>query len=253
LGSAGASISLPRLPDTTDEAREIARILGGKADIYLRDRAQEKTVKALDLKNVRYLHFATHGFLGGEFVEIKEARARTSASTGGAISRGLAVAKPQDDSVRVAPGPARVTGGQPALALTLVGNLGGEDGLLTMQEVIENLDINAQLVVLSACNTAGEPGSAAGGEGFAGLTRAFMFAGAKGLLVSHWAVDSASTQELISETFRHIKAGQSAPDALQAARKTIFTSRDKGGRLSYSREHPYFWAPFVYVGEGRLD
>ncbi len=253
--SPAPGIGLPRLPDTADEAREIARILGGKADIYLRERAQEKTVKNVDLKSVRYLHFATHGFLGGEFIEVKEAlRAGNLASAGGGSSRTLAAAaKPQAQSVPSPPDSARVMGAQPALALTMVGNLGGEDGLLTMQEVIENLDINAELVVLSACNTAGEPGSAAGGEGFAGLTRAFMFAGAKGLLVSHWAVDSASAQELMSETFRQIKAGRSAPDALQAARKTIFTSRDKRGRLNYSREHPYFWAPFVYVGERSLD
>jgi CHAT domain-containing protein len=251
--SPALGIGLPRLPDTADEAREIARVLGGKADIYLRDRAQEMTVKTADLKNVRYLHFATHGFLGGEFVEVREAlRAGSLAAAGGSASRAQA-AKPQAESIQLPPDSARARGAQPALALTLVGNLGGEDGLLTMQEVIENLDINAQLVVLSACNTAGEPGSATGGEGFAGLTRAFMFAGAKGLLVSHWAVDSASTQELMSETFRQIKAGQSAPDALQAARKSIFTSGNKGGRLKYSREHPYFWAPFVYVGDRSVD
>jgi len=58
-----------------------------------------------------------------------------------------------------------------------------------MKEVIEDLELNAELVALSACNTAGESAQANNGEGFAGrLTRAFMYAGARALLVSHWAV-----------------------------------------------------------------
>jgi CHAT domain-containing protein len=118
-----------------------------------------------------------------------------------------------------------------------------------MQEVIENLDLNAELVVLSACNTAGEASGTSGGEGFAGLTRAFMYAGAKGLLVSHRSVDSASTEELMADAFRQLRSGQSAVAALQASRRALFDSRDRGGRPSYSREHPFFWAPFVYVGD----
>ena len=89
--------------------------------------------------------------------------------------------------------------------LTLVGNLEGEDGLLTMREVIEDLDLNAELVVLSARNTAGESADAQNGEGFAGLTRGFMYAGAKGLLVSHWSVESLSAKDLMNESFRHLK------------------------------------------------
>ena len=137
--------------------------------------------------------------------------------------------------------------GQPALVLTLVGNLKGEDGLLTMREVIEDLDLNAELVVLSACNTAGESADAQNGEGFAGLTRGFMYAGARGLLVSHWSVESLSAKDLMNESFRHLKAGQPAVAALREARLTVRASRDTGAR--FSRAHPYFWAPFVYVGD----
>jgi CHAT domain-containing protein len=76
-----------------------------------------------------------------------------------------------------------------------------------------------------------------------------MYAGAKSLVVSHWAVDSVSTQELMSEAFRQVKAGKVPIEAMQLARQFIFKSRDGGGKINYSREHPYFWAPFVYVGD----
>ncbi|MEK7816090.1 MAG: CHAT domain-containing tetratricopeptide repeat protein [Pseudomonadota bacterium] len=244
------TISIPRLPETADEAREIAKTLGGRNEIFLRDKAQEKTAKTLNLKTTRYLHFATHGLLGGEFLQVKESakgsendyllpdeRTRTLAVV-------AASGKPEDTAAEPAQAARR---GQPALVLTLVGNLKGEDGLLTMREVIEDLDLNAELVVLSACNTAGESAEAQNGEGFAGLTRGFMYAGAKGLLVSHWSVESLSAKDLMNESFRHLKAGAPAVAALREARLTVRASRDTGGR--FSRAHPYFWAPFVYVGD----
>ncbi len=248
-------ISIPRLPETADEAREIAQTLGGRNEIFLRDKAQEKTAKTLDLKTTRYLHFATHGLLGGEFLQVKES---AKGGENGYLlpderTRTLVVAaasgKPTDVSPEGTPAlpAAPVKRGQPALVLTLVGNLKGEDGLLTMREVIEDLDLNAELVVLSACNTAGESADAQNGEGFAGLTRGFMYAGAKGLLVSHWSVESLSAKDLINDSFKQLKAGQPAAEALREARRTVRASRDTGAR--FSRAHPYFWAPFVYVGD----
>ncbi len=250
------SISIPRLPETADEAREIAQTLGGRHDIFLRDKAQEKTAKTLGLKTTRYLHFATHGLLGGEFLQVKESakgsengyllpdeRTRTLVVT--AAAGKPAGTTPEETPAQQPAAPAKR--GQPALVLTLVGNLKGEDGLLTMREVIEDLDLNAELVVLSACNTAGESADAQNGEGFAGLTRGFMYAGAKGLLVSHWSVESLSAKDLINDSFKQLKAGQSPVDALREARRTVRASRDTGAR--FSRAHPYFWAPFVYVGD----
>ena len=93
--------------------------------------------------------FATHGFLGGEFVPGAE--------------------PPAESLANLPARPVVKTRGQPALALTLVGDLKGEDGMLTMKEVIEDLELNADLVALSACNTAGETAQANNGEGFAGL------------------------------------------------------------------------------------
>jgi CHAT domain-containing protein len=133
--------------------------------------------------------------------------------------------------------------------LTLVGDLAGEDGMLTMKEVIEDMELNADLVALSACNTAGETAQANNGEGFAGLTRAFMFAGARSLLVSHWSVDSPSTQALMTATFRNIKQGETALAAVSDAQRVLRDGGYTKGEFHFSRSHPFFWAAFVYVGD----
>ena len=243
--------------------REIAAILAGKAgtagrsEVYLRERAQEHAAKTLDLKTTRYLHFATHGLLGGEFVAVRDALA-TSELAGEDSQRNLkvqaatasaAAAAESAESDEPAPRP-YVDRGQPALLLSLSGDMQGEDGLLTMGEVIESLDLNARLVVLSACNTAGENRAASSGEGFAGLTRAFMYAGAQGILVSHWSVESRATQLLMSELFRNLSRDEQEDSlaALERARAAIRSSRD-AAQDGLSRAHPYFWAPFVYVGD----
>jgi CHAT domain-containing protein/Flp pilus assembly protein TadD len=221
----GGAPFIPRLAETADEASEIARVLGGKSQLYIGDAAQEKTAKSGDLRSARFVLFATHGFLGGEYLgsdlPLEE----------GEVRRAVA---------RVA---------QPALALTLVGDLKGEDGLLTMKEVIEDLELNADLVALSACNTAGESAQANNGEGFAGLTRAFMYAGARGLLVSHWSVDSLSTQALMTSTFRNIKSGMGALPAVSDAQKQLLGGGYSRDGHHFSRAHPFFWAAFVYVGD----
>jgi CHAT domain-containing protein len=224
--TAGGAPVIPRLAETADEAKEIARVLGGTSRLYVGDQAQEKTAKAGALRSARFVLFATHGFLGGDYVTsdlpVDEGESRRA--------------------------PPRLQA-QPTLALTLVGDLKGEDGLLTMKEVIEDLELNAELVALSACNTAGESAQANNGEGFAGLTRAFMYAGARSLLVSHWAVDSFSTQALMTSTFRNIKAGMPALAAVNDAQRQLAGGRYSRGTFHFSRAHPFFWAAFVYVGD----
>jgi len=217
---------IPRLRETADEARSIDRILGGSNRLFIGDEAQEKMAKSGELRNSRYVLFATHGFLGGEFLPVADAAAEHAAGA-----------------------PRAKSGAQPSLALTLVGNLQGEDGMLTMKEVIEDVELNADLVALSACNTAGETSQANNGEGFAGLTRAFMFAGAKSLLVSHWSVDSLSTEALMTSTFRHIKQGETALNAVSDAQRELRGGSYATGQYRFSRSHPFFWAAFVYVGD----
>ena len=226
FGRAAGGPVIPRLAETAEEANEIARVLGGKSQLYIGDAAQEKVAKSADLRTARFVLFATHGFLGGEYLN-----SDLPLTEGGEVRR---VARTQ---------------AQPALALTLVGDLKGEDGLLTMKEVIEDLELNAELVALSACNTAGESGQANNGEGFAGLTRAFMYAGAKGLLVSHWSVDSLSTQALMTATFRNIKSGMGALPAVSDAQKQLLGGGYSRDGHYFSRAHPFFWAAFVYVGD----
>jgi CHAT domain-containing protein len=220
---------IPRLAETADEAKEIAVVLGGTSKLFIGEEAQERTAKAGSLRTARYVLFATHGFLGGEF-----------------IPSDLPVT---DEAAAEARRPAARAQAQPSLALTLVGDLQGEDGLLTMKEVIEDLELNADLVALSACNTAGESAQANNGEGFAGLTRAFMYAGAKSLLVSHWSVDSQSTKTLMTTTFRNIKAGKPTLTAVSDAQRELVSGRYQSGQYHFSRANPFFWAPFVYVGD----
>ena len=223
---AGGMPIIPRLAETADEAREIAGVLGGPSRLFIGDQAQERVAKSGELREARFVLFATHGFLGGEFVASDLPAEGTDAPR--------ATGRPQ---------------AQPALALTLVGDLKGEDGLLTMKEVIEDLELNADLVALSACNTAGESAQANNGEGFAGLTRAFMYAGAKGLLVSHWSVDSQSTKSLMTSTFQNIRKGMPAHAAVSEAQRQLVGARYASGQYHFSRAHPFFWAPFVFVGD----
>ena len=217
---------IPRLRETASEASSIAQILGGSNRMFIGAEAQESMAKSGELRNSRYVLFATHGFLGGEFLP------------------------GTDPAADHAAGAARAKGGaQPSLALTMAGDLRGEDGMLTMKEVIEDVELNADLVALSACNTAGESAQANNGEGFAGLTRAFMYAGAKALLVSHWSVDSSSTEALMTSTFRNIKRGETALKAVSDAQHELRRGSNASGQYRFSRGHPFFWAAFVYVGD----
>lgn len=103
--------------------------------------------------------------------------------------------------------------------------------------------MNADLVILSACNTAGP-----GGDGYSlsGLAQAFFFGGARSLLVSHWYVDSKATEELIKSTIMLLQK-EPGIERSEALRRSIITMTDSGDeRLA----HPSKWAPFVVVGEG---
>ena len=205
---------LSRLPETAGELRRIARALGADParDVHVGRAANEHAVKTLDLSNRRVIVFATHALVPGDLDGLD----------------------------------------QPALALTApqISGLPG-DGLLTMAEVL-GLKLDADWIVLSACNTAAASG--AGAEAVSGLGRAFFYAGARALLVSHWPVETLSAQRLTTGIFER----QSAAPALtrsEALQRTIagLIERDgimRNGRLVVSYAHPLFWAPFVLVGNG---
>jgi CHAT domain-containing protein len=159
-------------------------------------------VKRLPLDQFRIVHFATHGLVAGEILNLAE----------------------------------------PALALSAPDQPSDGDGLLTASEVAA-LKVNAQWVVLSACNTAA--GDKPGAEALSGLARAFIYAGARALLVSHWPVRSDAAVKLTTAAFDELKR---APDIgrAEALRRSMVAMIDTGG----ARAHPSTWAPFVVVGEG---
>jgi CHAT domain-containing protein len=125
------------------------------------------------------------------------------------------------------------------LKLAHVTHVGGsiEEGLLQVREVF-NLELHADLVVLSACQTG--QGKEVSGEGLIGMTRAFLYAGAGSLIVSLWRVDDESTSDLMVSFYRHLRQVGDQSAALQLAKLELID------RSRYF--HPYFWAAFVLVG-----
>ena len=202
------------LPETTDELCAVALSIGApESSIYLGDKATERVIKALSadgsLAQARIVHFATHGLLGSQAEMLGAFKA------------------------------------EPALLLTPPNQPTEEDdGLLTASEAAL-LKLDADWVVLSACNTAAGDGNTIGAEALSGLARAFFYAGARALLVSHWAVDSNATVSLITRAFDEIK-GDDRIGRAEALRRSMLALVGAGGRNS----HPATWAPFVVVGEG---
>ncbi len=207
------------LPETADELCAVANELGAaQSEIHLGSRATETEIKRISrdgtLSKARVVHFATHGLIASETQS---------------LDKNLA---------------------EPALLLTPPDTATEEDdGLLTASEVTE-LKLDADWVVLSACNTAasGEKGDA---EPLSGLARAFFYAGARALLVSHWYVDSRAAVELTTGAFAELRHDPSIGRA-EALRRTMLTAMNDPGRpKSWTpAAHPAVWAPFVIVGEG---
>jgi CHAT domain-containing protein len=136
---------------------------------------------------------------------------------------------------------------EPGIALARPSNAAGsrdKDGFLDASE-IASLQIAANLVVLSACNTATSKDSTVQkGDALSGLAESFFIAGARSLLVSHWQVPSAATASLMRDMFGAIgKDPALATDAaLQRAQLQSVGDRDTA--------HPFFWGAFSFVGSG---
>jgi CHAT domain-containing protein len=133
---------------------------------------------------------------------------------------------------------------EPGLILTPPDNASElDDGYLSASE-IAGLKLDADWVILSACNTAA--GGARGSEAFSGLARAFFYAGARSLLASHWEVSSDSTVKLITKAVAELKTDPKIGRGEALRRSMLYmiaTGKDY-------EAHPAFWAPFVLVGEG---
>jgi CHAT domain-containing protein len=159
------------------------------------------------------MHFATHGLLSGESEAILKAKAEPA----------LLLIPPKDG--------------------TSAAELEEDDGLLTASEVAQ-LELDADWVLLSACNTAaGEKGDA---EALSGLARAFFYAKARALLVSHWYVSSDAAVKLTTRAFAELKTNPKIGRA-EALRRSMVELITKG---QPRESHPAMWAPFVLVGEG---
>ena len=220
---------LGRLPHTRTEVETIASLFEQDATRAHFDRdATEENVKIGNaLEQFDYVHFATHGLFNPR---------------------------------------------RPGFSSIILAQLPGskEDGFLEMNEVW-NLPLAAELVVLSGCRTG--LGKRMRGEGLIGLTRAFMYAGASSVLVSLWNVNDASTAALMVEFYRNmLKKGMSKVDALREAKLAMLrgelrltddglqrdvagikpamkASQPAGSDKSKDYTHPYYWAPFVLVGD----
>ncbi|MFA6222226.1 MAG: CHAT domain-containing tetratricopeptide repeat protein [Desulfomonilaceae bacterium] len=126
---------------------------------------------------------------------------------------------------------------EPVLILTLLDPPKGQDGFLRMSEVM-GLNINCDIAALTACQSG--LGRNISGEGNMGMGRAFQYAGAKSVLMSLWSVAEKSSVMMVESFFGHLKEGKSKQEALKLARDQI---RQAG------YDHPFFWAPFILVGE----
>lgn len=210
LGNAEPSAiqQLSPLPETADEICTVAKTFGReKSTIYLGKNLTETKLKSLsregDLQKHGIIHFATHGTLAGEISGINQP--------------GLIMTPPEIPSSI-------------------------DDGYLSAPE-ISSLRLNADWIILSACNTAA--GNSNDNEALAGMASAFFYSGSRSLIVSHWYVDSQTSVDLITATMRYYKEQNNRGKAY-AFRRAITEIINRGNYQS----HPEFWAPFMLVGNG---
>jgi CHAT domain-containing protein len=194
---------LEPLPETAGELNAMARTLKAPAaSVILGDNASEARVRATKLEDYRVVAFATHGLLPGDL-------------------------------------PCDI---EPALALTPPAQASDDNnGLLDASEIAK-LKLNADFVILSACNTAAPDGKL-GGESLSGLTRAFFYAGARSLYAASFPVPSEQTTQLTVGLFGELAADPklTRAEAARRAQLKLLAQRDIA--------HPVFWAGFVLIGD----
>ena len=208
--------NLDRLPDTAEEIKAIAAALKADipGDVFLGKEASESRVKTMDLSDRQVIAFATHALVPGDLDGLD----------------------------------------QPALALSSPKVTGiKEDGLLTMGEIMK-LKLNADWIVLSACNTGAAEGS--GAEALSGLGRAFFYAGTRAVLATMYPVETTSAKKLTTQLFQN-QIENKEHTRSKALQKAMLSLLDDPGyvdpisrKIVASYAHPLFWAPFVLFGDG---
>lgn len=199
--SALALRELASLPGAAGELRSMASAFPGQSALLIGTDATETAVKAAPLHKASVIAFATHGLVSGALRDLVE----------------------------------------PALVLTPPDQASeGDDGLLTASEIAK-LRLDADWVILSACDTSAGDGESA--PTFSGLARSFIAAGARSLLLSHWPVRDDVASRLTLDTLNGAGRGLSQAEALRQAQLAIMRDRKVAGAA-----HPATWAPFVLVG-----
>ena len=203
------------LPGTRDEVLAVAGALGAaKEDIYLGRAASETTVKELDAKrrlsDFSVVYFAMHGITADSAIE-----------------------------------KLKIGNREPALVMSLPASATvADDGLLSLTEILQ-LHLDADWVVLSACDTAA--GESAGGEALSGLARAFFYAGARSLLVTQWGASDTDTQYIMRRTFEII-AKEPGVDRSKALARAMLSRIDSAAASGSPWDaYPSYWGPYELI------
>jgi CHAT domain-containing protein len=203
-----------RLPQSRREVEEIAALFPADHRQIYLDREASEERAKAIGKDARIVHFATHAYVDDR----------------SPFDSGLVLSIPE-----------KLTEGR-------------DNGLLQVWEIFESVRLDADLVVLSACETG--IGEIRGGEGIIGLTRAFQYAGARSVLASLWRVEDEATAELMERFYRHLRSGEAKDEALRSAQLELIRSPlrvpdGRGGWTQRNAAAPYFWAALQLVGDGR--
>jgi CHAT domain-containing protein len=214
--SARLLAALPRLPGAGTELDQVSRLLGGAAqDEILADRFTTAAVVGASLQSYQVVEFATHGLLPSELA--------------------------------CQPEPALLTSPAP-------GATDAASALLTSSR-IATLTLNADVVILSACDSGG-PENAGGaaaetsGESLSGLARSFFFAGARSILATHWNVNDRVTTILVAQTMKlyHDDPSRGLATALALEQRDLLAQATNGALSALA--HPFYWAPLALIGDG---
>jgi CHAT domain-containing protein len=217
-----AYTDLPRLPGTGDESRAVVQAsrrksLGATPAVVLTGAAATEEQVRAAMPGKKFLHLAVHGKVEPRL---------------GDLFAALSLAPPAKPDAAAAPATAA---GEPAPPPA--GRDPGDDGALMLFEIYD-LDLQADLAVLSACVTS--RGRLVEGEGSFALARGFLAAGARRVVASLWSVDDASTAALMGSLFRRLDPDRPYAAAMRDARRSV--------RANGKWKAPFYWAPFLLTG-----
>ena len=195
----------PELPETAEELKKISKKFDQNSKLYLRDDFNENNINSINFDNYKVVSFASHALVVGEIDGLSE----------------------------------------PSIVLSLPKKItDNDDGLLTASEII-NLNINSDLVILSACNTASSDGNT-NSEALSGLANSFFYSGAKSLIVTHWSVISKTSVDLMVDTFDFLEESEGDLSAALMKSKIKMLKNP-------NTNHPIYWAPYTLVGRMKTD